>query len=103
MSCVSSFQECNVQALKIVSHTGVSFLLCEVECKKIAVTAMSFSFIKQFLRLHTCNIILLLMHEVLILTNVDLLPGVSRVKKMKTGRLVLQVTLSCCLFSKCIH
>ena len=46
------------------------------------------------------------MHEVLILTNVDLLPGLSRVKKMKTGRLVLQVTLNfCCLFKAnlCIY
>ena len=36
--------------------------------------------------------VLFLTCEVLTLTNVELLPGLSRVKRMKTGRLVLQVT-----------
>ena len=71
--------------------------------KKVSLIPISLSFINQFIRLDTCNIILFLMHEVLILTNIDLLPGLSRVKKMKTGRLhvVVKVTVNCCCqFSK---
>ena len=41
-----------------------------------------------------------LMHEVLTLTNVDLLPELFRVKKMKTGRLLFQVILNCCCVFK---
>ena len=41
-----------------------------------------------------------LIHEVLTLTNVDLLPELSRVKKMKTGMLLFQVILNCCCLFK---